>query len=218
MLNALAWIELHRNHLIAAAGILLLVIAGVYLWRHFDEARESRANAALLAIRPTPGELDSAPTAADYLKVAEEHAGSSAAARARLLAAGAFFTAGRYSEALTEFEALLADSDSDLVAAQAAFGAAAALDALDRIEQAIPRYHEVINRFPEESVASQARLALARIHESRQQPEAALRLYDEVLRDRDPGPFAQLAAQQREGLLRRHPELAGTNLPPVMVN
>jgi hypothetical protein len=38
-----------------------------------------------------------------------------------------------------------------------------------------------------------------------------------VLRDRDreAGPFSQQAAQAREDLLRRHPSLAGTNVPPI---
>ncbi|MCC7376812.1 MAG: tetratricopeptide repeat protein [Verrucomicrobiales bacterium] len=217
LLNVLAWLEIHRNQLVAGFVGLLLVVGVVFLWRHFRSEREARANAALLELRARPdaGE-DAGPKAADFLKVAEEHASTSAAPRARLLAAGAYFAENKYTEAQAEFERVLSSEGSGPLAAQAAFGVAASLDAQDKQDQAIAKYQEVINQFPEESVAAQARLALARIQESRQQSATALRLYDELVREREPGPFSQQAVSQREALLKKHPELAAsTNAAPT---
>ncbi|MBL9136584.1 MAG: tetratricopeptide repeat protein [Verrucomicrobiales bacterium] len=208
--------ELHRNQLVAGFAGLLAVVGVVFLWRHFRSEREAAANSALLELRARPDATDdSGPKASDFLKVAEQHASTTAAARARLLAAGAFFAENRYTESQAEFERVLASEGSGPLAAQAAFGIAASLDAQDKPDQAIAKYQEVITQFPEDSVAAQARLALARLQESRQQPAVALRLYDELLREREPGPFSQQANAQREALLKKHPELgASTNASP----
>ena len=215
MLNLMAWLELHRKQLIAGFAAVVALIAVVYLYRHFRDEAEARANAALLELRALPGQPESAPKAADYLKVAEAHASTSAGPRARLLAAGAFFADNRYAEAQSEFEKVRTSVGSGPLAAQAAFGIAACLDALDKTEPAAAAYREVISSYPEDSVAGQARLALARIETDRKQPAAALRLYDELLRDRESGPFSQQARQLREELVRKNPTLAGGASAPA---
>jgi tetratricopeptide (TPR) repeat protein len=211
-------VELHRTPLLVALAVLVLAVAGIYLWRHSREQREAHANAALLELHARPVGPGEAVKASDFLKVAEEHASTSAAVRARLLAAGTFFTEGRYSESLAEFEKILAKEGSGTLAAQAAYGVAASLDALGRLDEAIAKYQQVISSFPGESVAGQARLALAQIHESRDQPESALRFYDELLGARADGPFSQTARQRRAALLERHAELAGTNAAAVLAD
>jgi len=211
MLNALAWLEIHRKHLLMGFAALIALFAVLYLWRHMAAQRELEGNAALLSLRSRPSQPETSAKATDYLKVAEEHAASSAGPRARLLAAAAYFAENRYAEAQTEFARVLGDEGSGVLAAQAAFGIAASLDALDKQDEAIAKYQEVISRFPDDSVALQARLGLARLHDSRKQPDTALRFYDEILREREPGAALQAATQAREELVRRHPELAGTN-------
>jgi predicted negative regulator of RcsB-dependent stress response len=215
MIHVLAWIEIHRSRLLAGLAGLIALFGVVYLWRHFQSEREARANTALLELRAHPNQPDSAPKPSDFLKVAEEHASTSVAPRARLMAAGAFFAENKYSEAQAEFERVLGQTGSGTLAAQAAFGVAVSLDAQDKVDQAAAKYQEVISRFPNDSVAGQARLALARLQDARKQPEAALRLYDELLRDKEGGAFSQLAAQAREEITRRNPQLAATNAPAV---
>lgn len=217
LLNVLAWLEIHRKHLLAGFIALICVFAVVYLWRHFEAEKESAGNAALLQLRAKPGQPETAPKAAEYLKVAEEHASTSAGPRARLMAAAAYFTDSQYAEAQAEFARVLEADRNGVLAAQAAYGVAACLDALDKTDEAAAKYQEVISSFPEDSVATQARLSLARLHESRKQPESALRLYDEVLKDKESNVFVQLANQGREELVRKHPELAGTNAVPASV-
>lgn len=216
ILNLMAWFEVHRNHLMGALLLIVIAFAGVYLWRHFGEQREARANAALLEIRAKPSDPESAPTAADYLKVATEHPSTVAAYRARLLAAGAFFVEGRFSESLTEFQKVQDEGRSDVLTAQAAFGVAASLDALGKTDEAVARYRDVLNRYADSSVATESRLALARIEEGKQQPASALRLYDEILREREPSPFTQQAESLRQDLLRKFPQLNETNAPAAV--
>jgi tetratricopeptide (TPR) repeat protein len=200
-------------------AVLVLAVGGIYFWRHTQAQREARGNAALLELHARRIGSDEAARASDFLKVAEEHDSTSAAARARLLAAGAFFAEGKYSESLAEFEKVLKAEDSGTLAAQAAYGVAASLDAMNRLDEAIAKYQQVITGFPEASVAGQARLALAQIHESRGQPENALRFYDELIGVREEGsPFSQMARQRRAALLEKHPELGGTNVSAVLPN
>lgn len=216
MLNLMAWVEIHRQKLLLGAAAVLVVVGSIYLWRHFRAEREAAANTALLELGRRTGEAEAEPKAADYLKVAEQHASTEAAVRARLLAAGALFADGQFAEARAEFERVAAVTSGTLLA-QAAFGIAASLDGAGQTDAAVAKYQEVISQFPAESVAGLARLKLSGIQEARNQPEAALRLYDEILRDREPGAFAQQANQGREDLLRRHPELAATNAPTAVV-
>ncbi|MGE3311220.1 MAG: tetratricopeptide repeat protein [Limisphaerales bacterium] len=213
MLNALAWVEIHRKQLMMGVVALIAVFAATYLWRQLAAQRELEGNAALLVLRSRPTQPETAAKAADYLKVAEQHASTTAGLRARLLAASAYFAENRYSDAQAEFERVLAADGSGVLGAQAAFGVAASLDAQDQQDAAIAKYQDVISRFPHDAVALRARLGLARIHETRKQPENALRFYDEILRDREPGEAGVAATQARTELIRQHPELAASGTP-----
>ncbi len=215
MLHVLAWIEVNRSRLLGGLAAVIALFGVVYLYRHMASEREAAANSALLNLRPKPSLPDSQPKASDYIAVAERHASTSVAPRARLIAAGTLYTDSKYTEAQAEFEKVLASVRSGPVAAQAEFGIAASLDALDKPDLAVTKYQEIISKYPDDSVAGQSRLALARIQESRKQPEAALHLYDQLLGDKESGPFSQQAQQQRDELVRRNPQLAAasTNAP-----
>ena len=76
MLNALAWVEIHRRHLITGFVVVIGVLGAIYLWRYFREQKEVAANRALLELHARPGQPDSGPKAADFLKVAEQHPGT----------------------------------------------------------------------------------------------------------------------------------------------
>ncbi len=220
MLNLMAWLEVHRNQVLGGLMAVVVLIGIGYLWHYFAERRELQAETALfdVQLQTRSAEGEKTPTAADYLKVAEAHPSTEAALRARLLAAGAYFSEGRYAQSLELFQKILDSEKTGPLAAQAAFGVAASLDAEGKAEDAAKRYQEVPNQFPDSSVAMQARLALAGIEESRNQPAAALRLYDEVMRDREGGPLTQQAAMERDGLMRRHPELANASTNTVGSN
>lgn len=213
IIRVMAWIEVHRSKLVAGLAAFIAICGVVFVWRHFQREREAKANLALLELRARPGQPESAPKPADFLKVADKHATTSVGPRARLMAAAAYFADNKYAEAQVEFEKVLAQSGSGPIAAQAAFGVAVCLDALDKVDAASAKYQDVIARFADDSVA-EARLALARLEDARKQPEAAVRLYDEVLRDEREVLLARWRRRPGE-IQRRNPQMAATNAPAV---
>src|SRR6185295_12272886 len=113
--QAWLWVEKHRKELIGGAIVLAVagLITGFVIWRHNEN--ESSANAALSqALSQAGAAPDAAPGA--LLKVASDHSGTSASARAMLLAAGIYFTQNKYTDAQAQFEKYLREySDSPLV-------------------------------------------------------------------------------------------------------
>ncbi len=213
-----AWLEVNRKRVMAGAiGALVLVVIGYILfWKRGQT--ELNADNALLSLRPTAAAAGAKPAASpeDFLKVAEEHASTAAAERARLLAAGRFYDEGKYAEAQTQYEQALGHDSSGLLAPIAALGVATSLDAQDKVDAAMTAYQSVISKYPESPSATEAKMAMAFLHESRNEPEQALKLYDEVAANRAASRAAMEAATKREELLKAHPELAKTNAPVAL--
>ena len=217
--DVLAWLEVNKKKVVIAA--VALVIAGftVATVRYMNEQKELNASGELLALRVSLNQPTNAvpvqPSA--LLKVGSDFKGTSAAERARLLAATAFFTDGKYSEAEREFSAFGREFPSSPFAATAAYGVATAQEAQGKAE-AQASYQKVATAYANSYVADDAKLALARIHESNKQPGQALRIYEDLLLPRvgaQPGePANPEALSRKEALLRKHPEL-NTNKPPA---
>jgi tetratricopeptide (TPR) repeat protein len=171
--------------------------------------KQRRASIALVELQLRNGAEPGAagPLASDYQRLAEEHAGTRAGARAQLLAAGMLFGEGNYEEARQAFvkaETLLED---DALRAGAAFGVAASLDALDRVDEAQQAYQRVLVQHATAAVAGQARLALAGLYEQQGELEQALRSYSELTNVLG-SPWGNQARDRHQELLQRHPELA----------
>lgn len=213
--EALAWLELNRKQVIAGALLVLAIIVAGYIYDWHRKTTQREAERALFALKDRPGTEDSTrgPAASDLLKVAESHPGTSAAQRALLLAASDLFDEQKYPEAQAKFEQFIANYSNSPLAPIAALGIASCLDAQDKIEEAMSAYQRVINQFPAEPAAARARLHLAIIHEQKNQPDQALRLYDELNKPNVFGSVAAEAANRRERLLRKHPELVATAQP-----
>ena len=211
--DLLAWLELNRVKVATMALILVAVGFGIATMRYLAEQKELKASAALLALKvPVSANTNTPPvSAASLTKVAEEFSGTSAAERARILAASALFTEGKYSEAETAFKAFLNEHPESPWRATAAYGVATAQEAQNKPD-AVTSYQTVATSYSRSSLADDAKLALARIHEQKNQPAEALRIYNELLAP-VPGSMDQespnrTASERKEALLRAHPELA----------
>jgi predicted negative regulator of RcsB-dependent stress response len=219
MIEFLAWVELNKKKLLIGAATVAVVIAGyaIYQWRQ-NEA-EAEAGAALLKVdRPgVRAENAAEPGAQAFLQVASAHPGTSAAGRALLFAADAFFRENKYAEAKAQFENFLRDYTDHPLAPTAGLGVAACLDSMDKTNEALAAYQDVVNRFAGTVVVAQAKLGLARLHEARNDPAAALRIYDELTRANAQSVWSTEAAIRREQLLSKHPELMKTNAPTSSV-
>lgn len=220
--DLLAWLEANKTKVLSIALILVLVGFAIATIRYMREQKEARASGELLALKPSLSPATNTPPVEPgaLLKVAQEYPGTPAAERARLLAATALFTEGKYSEAETAFKAFISEFQNSEWRATAAYGAAAAQEAQNKPE-AVASYQTVTTAHGKSAVADDARLALARIHEQKNQPAEALRIYNEMLAPKpgaQPGETPNSAAMERkESLLRKHPELS-TNTPPSVTS
>lgn len=215
--DLLAWLEVNKKKVAVAAVVLVVIGFGIATVRYSKQQKEVKASTELLALKATltPPTNVPPPQASALAKVASDFPGTSAAERAKILAATAFFTESRYPEAEKEFSGFLKDHPESPWAAEAAFGVAASQEAQNKINEAQASYQSVATAYANSSVADDAKLALARIFESQKKPDQALRLYNELLAPRpgaQPGqiPHGQ-AYERKEALLRQHPEL-NTNL------
>jgi tetratricopeptide (TPR) repeat protein len=198
----LTWFEVNKRTIstVVAAVVAAVIAYMIVSWRRGQS--ETAASRALHAATATEAAINSQA----LLQVAAGHAGTHAAERARLLAAGQLFAEGKYAEAQSEFAKFSADFAASPLVPTAALGVASALDAQNKTTEAIAAYQTVISSYGTDAVAGQARVAKARLLEAANQPAQALALYDEALRD-----SASLSRERvvlsRARLLQQHPEL-----------
>lgn len=218
MVEVLAWLEVNKKRLAIGAGILLALALVAYVWNYARDQRELRSNDALLALNVSfnaPTNLPPA-TSGDLLKVAREFQGTKAAERASFLAASALFAEGKFAEAQSQFEKFQTEVPGSRFNPSAAIGAAVAVESQGRTAEALTAYQSIATRYPNSSVLTQAKFAMARLHEEKKQLAEAYKLYEEVAKPGTFSTWADQAAQRKEQLSLKHPELGKTNAPPAI--
>ena len=220
VVGLLAWLEVHKKRLIIAAGVALVAILVTLILIQRQAQRELNASAALSDVR-LPFSVSAAlpaGTADSLSKVAAEHKGSQAAARALLLSGGVAFaeakSAGDYASAQKRFEQLILDYPDSPWTAQANLGVAASLAAQGKTPEATAKYEEVTRRFASSPIIDEARLALARLYEA-QKPEEAFKLYEELIKGNPNSVLTMEANMRQDSLIKARPELAKLKLPPT---
>jgi len=212
-----AWFEGNKKQ--AVYGTAAVVVVGLIVWFVVWQRSESQIAAGDALSNVTASQMDptsSRSGSADaYLKIATEYPKSSAGARAILLAAGSFFTDGKYSEAQAQFERFLREYPASPFTGEALLGVASCLDAQGKVDQAIAAYKDLTTRHPNEAVVPQAKFALASLYESQNKPELARNLYEEVEHAAPLTSFGNEAGVRMEELLAKFPNLApaSTNAP-----
>jgi len=181
--RALAWFEANKKQVAWGAGILVILgfIASYYFWSR-AEKRVGAGEALSNVLASLPGE-DRGLSADALLKVAADHPGTEAGARALLAAGGALFMEGKFAEAQAQFQAFNRDYPDNPLRGQAMFGVAACLEAEGKPEEAARAYKELIDRHPGETVVTPARFGLARIYESQNKLAEARGLYETIARE-----------------------------------
>ena len=216
-IEALAWFETHKHQLVYVGAAAIAVWLAAYTYRHVRQGKEAEANVALAALSRPADKSDKSgkaqPLASDFLKVADQHAGTQAADRALLFAADRLFVEAKYAEAKERFEKYLAGNATGPGAATAAMGVAACQEASGEMDKAIISYEQLISQHSSSPEAAQAKLALGLLHEGKNRNDQALRLYDEVLRAKPVTVWRMEAEMRRDQLLRRDPKLAPGGSP-----
>jgi len=218
--NFMAWLEVNKRKVMIWAAAALVVVLVAVAVISYQTQKERRASEALSNVRApsstAAGSVPATGAAEGYLRVAQDHAGTQAAARALLLAAGAKFQDSAYPDAQKIYEQLIRDYPESRWLPQAFFGVASSLDAQGKTAEATKQFEELRRRFPNDPVTDETKLALARLYETQNRPADAFKLYDELVKANQYSGLGSEAGMRQAELVEKHPELAKTNLPPVM--
>ncbi len=155
------WFDANRKQLILGAVAVLAVgsVLGIYFWRqHAVQEAASDALSAVEAQLAIPGGARNE-SAEAYVKVANEHAGTGAAARALLQGGAVFFAQAKYADAQTQFQRFLREYGDSQYRSQALLGNAACLDALGKADEAAAAYQALTQQQAGSVVAPQAKFA-----------------------------------------------------------
>jgi tetratricopeptide (TPR) repeat protein len=219
--NAWVWLEKNRKAVlfgvvgVAAAGLL----AGTMAWS--KKQKQLAAGEALSQVLLTQMMSGSRTDGADgLLKVANSHAGTQGGAQAQLLAAGALFVSGKYSESQAQFEKFGREYVGHALAPQGKLGLASCLAAQGKTEEAARAYKDLADRYPNANTASQARFALGGIYESQGKLEDALSLFEQIARTEVNGALGSEAGMRAEEIRIKLPPVpmpAVTAAPPITV-
>jgi predicted negative regulator of RcsB-dependent stress response len=227
LVGFLAWVEVNKKRLVTGGGIAILVIVAAVVFIQQQSQKEYSASEALSNVRVPFNSGNPVPpgTAEALLKVANDHRGTRAAARALLLSAGVLFaeakSAADYAEAEKRFSQVIQNYPDSEWLTQANRGIAASLAAQGKTPEATAKYEEIRLRSANAPIIDEVRIALARLYES-QKPEEAFKLYEEVLKNpqgNPNGPLVAEAGMHQEALIKQHPNLAALKqaaaAPPV---
>ncbi len=211
-IDLLAWFEVNKRNVFAGIALMVVVIGGLIVQRHLNEAKVRDATTDLLAVvQPGRGE-ESKPDVARLIEVAQKHSGAPAAVHATLLAGRELFSSGKFAEARAQFDKVT--GERSVLGAIALFGVATCIDAEKGGAEALAAYQSVMTHPAASLVAGSARLGKARIHEALGQHREALALYDELSKDKD-REVAFGAMRLRAALVKAHPELDKPMTPPA---
>ena len=198
MIGLLAWLEVHKKQVvIGTAAVLVVVFLAVIVVQH-QTRKELSASEALSDVRGlfSPAASTPAGTIEALSKVASEHAGTKAAARALLISAGLLFSeaksAADYAETQKRFTQVTQEYPDSAWLAQAHLGIAASLAGQGKAAEATAKYEEINRRYASAPIFDQSRLALARLYEA-SKPEEAFKLYDDLAKPSPNNPSSVIA-------------------------
>lgn len=206
--DVLTWIEEHKQQLKIGLGVVIVGVTGAIIWHNHVIASEAEASHAVVGAGSLPPGSTNKVSSDTWAKLANQYSGTEAGRRALFLSASQLFQEGKYVDAEAKFNAVLSQGAKDSMTASAAYGKAVSLEAQNKLPDAIAAYQLVATSFKDEPVSEMARLGKARTHESSKQFEQALAIYDEFTKSTSQSPNARKAAELRDTLLSKHPELS----------
>lgn len=200
-----AWYESNRKKINTWATVVVLVGIAVAYTVWSAEQKQEKASMALFGLgEPTVVIAKGNVPGADFMKIAEQYPGTSAAERALVEGGVAFFSQADYEKAEKTFSDFLKRFPSSPFVSTAAYGIAACLDAQGKNDAAVAEYQKVIKTYPLQ--ADQAKLALAAVYEGTGDFQKAYDLYDELTKNYS-AAWARSAYSRKYSLEQRHPEV-----------
>ncbi len=217
------WFDTYKKHLVAGVGALCLIGLVVWFVLYQREQKQIEAGSALTQVATGQGDVtgqrNENPDA--YLKVAKEYPNSMTGARASLLAAGALFAEGKYTDAQAQFDRFTREYPGNPLMGEALLGVAACLDAENKSDQALSAYNDLVTRHPNDSFVPQAKFAMGRIYESQNKLEKARDEYQDVARTSPMSSIGDEAGVRLVELIAKNPSLAPaapvSSAPPTAI-
>lgn len=198
VVSLMAWFEVHKKRIAIVTGIGLAAILVAMILIQRQAENELSASAALSDVRLPFSSATVVPagTADQLAKVAADHKGTQAAARALLLSAGVLFSEADYAGAEKRFAQVTLDYPDSLWNAQAALGLAGCLKAQGKNAEATAKYEDITKRFASSPVIGEAKLSLARLYEKSNATNAFM-LYQELMKE-NPNSVLTMEASMRQ--------------------
>ena len=211
-LRFVTWVQANLKRIIIGAVTVLAAIAVIAFISFEQGQKEIRASHALanVAVPLSPTAPMRPGTADAYLKVAKDHAGTKAGARALLQVGAAYFVEGNYADAQKTFEQFLREYPASEWIPQAHFGIASSLDAQGKTADAVLKFEEMRRRFANDATSDEVKLALARLFETQGKPADAHKIYSELVQVNPYGGMGSEAGVRKEELEKKFPELKAT--------
>jgi predicted negative regulator of RcsB-dependent stress response len=207
-----AWFETHRKQALigCVAAVAVGIVAAFFFWQQNE--KETSAGDALSKII-IQAMMTGAPNTDALLKFAAENPGTSAGARARLLAATGLFDENKFAEAQTQFEKFLREHPDTPFTAEAQLGLASCLQTQGKLNEAVAAYNRLAQSHSAGNTVLQAKYSLADLYEAQGKGEQARTLFEQVYRS-GPNTTIGLEAESRaQELVMKQPPAPMTPAP-----
>ena len=194
-----AWAYVEENYirmLVAVAGVVILILLGVYVMHRMDvQAREAVEAEGRVRVLLLQGQVDDAILEAE--RIADAYGGEAAAGRALQLAGGLYFETGRYAEAQAAFEKYLQEFDAMGPTGYSAWsGVAAAMEEQGNPAGAAARYQAFADEFEDSPFAPNALKEAARCYRVSGDSDQARILLQRILDRYSRSPAVRGAQEQ----------------------
>ena len=220
--SLLGWLDKNRKQIISTSVVVVLVgiVVAYIFWR--KDQKEIAAGEALAAVMLAGDRAQ--PSTDALLKIVEGNAGTAAAGRALLVAAGQEFADGKVDKAAELFQRFLREYEGNPLTSQAKFGIATCLESQGKAVEATTAFKEIVDRFGGDNIATPAKFSLARLYEAQGKLEPARDLFMDLARASQ-GTFGMEAVARLTAMFQNHPDLrpgavtgkaaVPTNSPPA---
>lgn len=190
------WFEANRKQVIIGASIIAALVVVLSFWSWQREQKQIYAGESLTQLSLTiPPNATVSQIGDLYLKVASDHPDTLAGERALMQGAATLFAAGRYDDALTQFQKYLEVHPDGFLTTTARLGIASSLEAQGKTDAAVAAYQKVIGGSSDAMAVIVAKFALARISEQQGKLTDAMNYYEDV--GRAASPNSSIASEAR---------------------
>lgn len=213
--NALSWFEQNRMKLFAGVGVLVLAVAGFFLWQSNKTADEEKASVMLSRIVPAyqssnwrmaiDGDMNSriqGEPVRGLKEVVSQYGSTRSGNMAKLYLANSYYFLGKLDSAQQVFEDV--DAGESLVKASISAGKAAIFEEKGNKEEAAKLFMSAAGMDKTNPLNADYSLSAARNYEQAGKTDEAAKLYKTILVEYSGGYFDDAA---KRGLIRLQVEL-----------